>query len=332
MLRAQNGHAVRFGKPVFLRCMFSTDASSETGMGGFLDGDYFAVTWDEIRTMRQKPCYPFTDGQASTIAFLELFAVYWALIRWGRRLEGFAVEIFIDNTAAMWWLRKERAPGSYGVLMREVHLLCIRYDIQLIPTYIRSKDNVLADTLSRQAWAEFRRALAEWRRSLSSIPDYDDWRLSHALFLELQTEVGDFVWDACADEHGSNAHTRGFWSAVNDCRLQRWDGSQIFCNPPFSAILSILRHFLVCKCRTPVATAACFILPVWDESDHMTLIEAMPATFTVIRRWEADSLLFTAPIRQGHGRRSLGPTRWPVIAVYVSLLPMSEAVPWHLCG
>ena len=115
--------------------MFSTDASSETGMGGFLDGDYFAVTWDEIRTMRQKPCYPFTDGQASTIAFLELFAVYWALIRWGRRLEGFAVEIFIDNTAAMWWLRKERAPGSYGVLMREVHLLCIRYDIQLIPRH-----------------------------------------------------------------------------------------------------------------------------------------------------------------------------------------------------
>eukprot|EP00976_Prorocentrum_cordatum_P059035 1174367-Prorocentrum_minimum.AAC.1 len=62
--------------------MFSTDASTEFGMGGFLDGEHFSVSWEQLGGIaapsRIFPVLSETTERGH-INYLELFAVYWAL-------------------------------------------------------------------------------------------------------------------------------------------------------------------------------------------------------------------------------------------------------------
>ena len=85
-------------------------------------------------------------------------------------------------------------------------------------------------------------------------------------------------------------------------------------------------HFLRCKLRTPVGTAALFILPVWVGEHYLDLVYALPRTFRVVRRWAEGSRLFTSPDGRMAERKDCGPTRWEVIAVRVDAGPLGEDV------
>eukprot|EP00854_Cymbomonas_tetramitiformis_P003989 gene3989-biopygen3923 len=124
--------------------------------------------------------------------------------------------------------------------------------------------------------------------------------------------VGPFSIDACCDESGSNAQTTIFWTVTQECLQQEWEGHNAWCNPPFSKILEILQHFLECKRRQNVGTAACFVMPVWPIADFFKFIEAWPEVFFPLVRFDADADLFIAPAFPGRDRRYFGPTKWPV--------------------
>jgi len=145
----------------------------------------------------------------------------------------------------------------------------------------------------------------------------------------LDQQLGPFAVAACCDVWGANSHLITFWTAEIDCRERKWEEINVLCNPPFSMILSILLHFLACKLRCPTGTSACFILPAWTDQEFWALVGGMPRTFRVVRRWAVGTELFTAPTSHAeHGdRKSVGGTRWPVVAVWVGPSPIVERIP-----
>ena len=101
-----------------------------------------------------------------------------------------------------------------------------------------------------------RRREGLWRQ------DRDDWIISPVQFAELDEEFGPFTLDACVAESRANAFCVRGWSAVDDARVQEFDGLNAWANLPFSVMLEILRNFLRCKRRRQMGTAACFLVPV----------------------------------------------------------------------
>eukprot|EP00959_Pyramimonas_sp_CCMP1952_P145807 3052732-Pyramimonas_sp.AAC.1 len=125
--------------------------------------------------------------------------------------------------------------------------------------------------------------------------------------------------DQCTDQYRTNAHCAHSWYATDDCTKQNWGGLHVFCNGLFSLLFDILSHFVECKQRHPVGTAALVIVPLWPTEKFWQYAMSLPQVFKVVRRWPKGSEMFTAPIpaNKGGGRRECGPTRWPVVALRV---------------
>jgi hypothetical protein len=310
---------------------WATDACTSWGMGGFMNGEVFSVSWDTLRAMKQKAFYPFSSVATSHINYLELFAVYWALLQWGHMFVGCAIPILIDNTATIGMLKKLSGEPAFLPLINQIFLLLLKYNIRLLPAYISTFDNILADALSRGALAAFRAALEVWSLRSSLDKDREDWKLSVWAFEWLDLRFGPFSVSACCDDFGANSHTIHFWSPSKSCLSQNWARFCTYCNPPFSLALTIIIHFLKCKLASPLGTSAVFILPHWDDFRALALVRAMPSTFRLVRLWPAGTEhLFTAqsiPQEGTLGRKDCGPTQWDVGAYFVSPTPISEPLP-----
>ena len=212
-------------------------------------------------------------------------------------------------------------------MLREIFLLCLKFDITFQPQYINTKVNVLSDSLSRQDWETFWKTFAEWKQLRYRDRDEDDWKLFSSVF-EKYDSLHPFHVDTCCDDLGGNSHLLEYWTRSMDARVQCWDAKNCFCNPPFSLIIAILLRFLVCKERCQVATAALFVLPDWDGEPFLDLIYSLPLTFDLVERFPAGSELFTAPVKGQPHRRYCGVTRWDVLIFRVHPSPMKEAVDW----
>jgi hypothetical protein len=281
--------------------------------------------------MKQKAFYPFSSVATSHINYLELFAVYWALLQWGHMFVGCAIPILIDNTATIGMLKKLSGQPAFLPLLTQIFLLLLKHNTRLLPNYISTLDNILADALSRGALKAFRAALDIWSARSTLDKDREDWKLNESAFSWLNQRFGPFSVSACCDDLGANSHTILFWSPAKSCLSQNWARFCTYCNPPFSLALTIIIHFLRCKLASPLGTSAVFILPHWDDSLAIALVRAMPSTFCLVHTWPAGTEhLFTAislPQEGGTGRKDCGPTKWDVGAYYVSPTPISEPIP-----
>jgi hypothetical protein len=221
------------------------------------------------------------------------------------------------------------------------------YDIRIHPIYINTKLNIKADALSRLDWNRFAESVGlsrayakalgngktwaiELVKSLFSaeakvITDYDDWMVIKTIFDELWAAYGPFEWDAAADEFGSNSYLdiSRTWSLVNSALVNKWDGLNVYCNPPYSIIMDFLLHFLQCKKRAPLGTSAVFIVPMWEGTGFWQLISAYPTVFVPVRTFPRKSRLFTSPNQMGVNRKDCGPTKWPVVVIRVGPEPLN---------
>jgi len=93
----------------------------------------------------------FAKGRPTTdIMFLEALALCHALELWGHTVTGFTVTVFIDNKvleAALNHGSVRHRPTQ--AVVRRIFILRTIHHLSLIPVWKRSKDNVLADALSR---------------------------------------------------------------------------------------------------------------------------------------------------------------------------------------
>ncbi len=313
----QNGRAVMLQRRPVVTDFFSLDASTGYGMGGFFDGRWFSVSWNQVKGWKKECFSPFRDEESSHINYLELYVIYYALWLWGPLLVGCTVVFYTDNTSALAWSGKFFGTRTVIPLLKEILRLTVQFDVRLAPQWIGTKENILADLLSRGKTRQFFRHLHRWQCAEHFLLDRDDWKLVDPVFARIEQKLGLFDVEACADVHGANAHLRHFWSVREDCRQQAWRGKHVFCNPPFSMILEILQHFLEEKRAQPLDTAAVFVLPFWTDYPFWRFVLKYPGVFQVQHdfRFPAGSRLFTSPTGKLGERRDCGPTRWAVVVV-----------------
>ena len=299
---------------------FSTDACTTWGMGAFLGGKYFKMAWTELAQIQQANYFPNLDEpkKRGHINYLELFTVYWALAKWKRELAGHLVVLNIDSMVALHCLESMSSKTLVFIpLLRVIAKILMKHDIRLKPSYISTTANVIADCLSRGG-VGLENLLSKWHRQLpSSKRDFEDWMLHTAHFQSLDKEFGPISITACADIHGRNSHTQRFWSSMDSCLNHFWYNMLVWCNPPFSIIALILRHFIRCKLARPMGTAMLILVPVWTDQLWYKCIKAMPDMFVRKRWWRANSDLFSAPpLGSQVDRQLVGNTKWDVEVYY----------------
>eukprot|EP00854_Cymbomonas_tetramitiformis_P022953 gene22953-biopygen23747 len=215
-------------------------------------------------------------------------------------MSGRTVVVNIDNQSAMYKVGSRWGPVEYLPLLRQTFFVCAKHDIRLQPKYINTKDNLLADLLSRLDMARFMVEHKAFLRATIWRQDRDDWMV-------------------CP-------------SKVEDGRVRKFDSHNAWGNLPFSIMLVILEIFQKCKRRQQWGTAACFLVPVWDGNEGREPVKRLPHVFKVVRERAKGTHLFTAPDLRGHGRTAWGPTRWPVVVVHVRPEPVALPDWAQACG
>lgn len=120
-------------------CTLYSDASSSGG-ASFCDGDWFYANWD----------LDFPEYSDLHINMKELFTVVLAFRRWGHLWPNRHVTIFTDNKCTMFSLNKGSLRNSIGMgFIREIYHQLATDNITISAKFIGTKENTLADALSR---------------------------------------------------------------------------------------------------------------------------------------------------------------------------------------
>lgn len=278
---------------------FETVTSDASGLGG-------GAHWRHIRLRYNFSAEELAGRLGTSSNLRELYMVPWTLFRIGHHLQGRRVLFRLDNTAAVGAVNKGGSMvPEVNILLRNTHLACRMFGIQVVARHIPGVDNQLADALSR----------------LPGTRDDQDWQLLPSVFHRLEHRVGPFQVDACADPLGHNAYCPSYWSHIDSCRDHSWAGLDVYCNPPFAEAAPILSHFWSCYQELPFATSATFVLPTWTSAPWWRqLAGAMVVayfrrghTLFTRPRWEEATASNPVPIE----REYEGPTRWGVVLIHL---------------
>ena len=90
-----------------------------------------------------------TRHRHKDIQFKEMKAVHHAIQLWLDRLRGSKLILYYDNDACIYSLIKTSIRGPAIAPLRDIAMLLASYDIYLMPIWIPTKANLLADNLSR---------------------------------------------------------------------------------------------------------------------------------------------------------------------------------------
>jgi hypothetical protein len=92
-------------------------------------------------------------------------------------------------------------------------MLLLRFDVRLQVHYISTKDNGLADALSRGDMDTFRRANAAFLKQSLKPADNEDWQLDPQIVRhDLDVHFGPFCTDGAVDWCRSNSHFVRPWN------------------------------------------------------------------------------------------------------------------------
>ena len=123
-----------------------TDASPDAG-AAYCQGDFLFSNWQA-----DLPCI-----RNETIFVKELCAVLLAFRRWDRMWENKTVHLYCDNIGVVWALRKGLTRHVFGnTILKEILWRSAYLNIAIKVNYISSKDNFLADAISRLNIRHFR--------------------------------------------------------------------------------------------------------------------------------------------------------------------------------
>ena len=312
--------AVELNRRPLTSAMCAWDASTSWGIGGHLGRDSFSVSYvklfDGVTHGKPQPFWPRLDQPRGSghINYLETFAGWFLLERWGERLRGCTVVCETDNRTAQSVFQKLTGTPTLMPLARQIVATCLKYDIRLSVHRIGTKENVLADLLSR---GDARLFVSEWRRMRAlEVVDVNDWQFSPDFFAELDAEFGPCSRDACCDSFKSNAFCPVSWNKSDNALLQDWRTLLVWCNGPFDLLFELLTVFLRAKWRQPVATSALFVVPVWAERPFYALLlrAGSAGVMRRVRSYPLGTQLFTKPVSrlEGGGRLAVRGAPWPV--------------------
>lgn len=132
--------------------------SSLRGFGAIFGKCWLAGSWDNIHEWQQNqsPCGHFESPPSMTVEdkkninVLELWAVVVAMEHWAPQLENFAIQLYSDNQQVVYMLLNSCSINTQCMAwLRRLFWLTMRYNVKIIPSYVRSEENVAADAPSR---------------------------------------------------------------------------------------------------------------------------------------------------------------------------------------
>jgi hypothetical protein len=129
-----------------------TDAAGKKGIGGYL----LEAIDKALNTLRPEHAFSARiprHFRKKHINAKEMMAALKAIELWGPQLlEGKRLYLFIDNTAVVGGLNKHSIRGEAMAPLRKLLLLAAARDIELVPRWIPTLENSLADALSHHEW------------------------------------------------------------------------------------------------------------------------------------------------------------------------------------
>ena len=122
-----------------------TDASGKLGLDGFI-----LERPDQLHSVQEAFSTRISSRHShKDIQFKEMKAVLYAIRLWLPRLQGTKIVLHCDNSACIYGLRKLSIRGPAMAPLRDIAMILATSDIILTPSWISTKENELADSLSR---------------------------------------------------------------------------------------------------------------------------------------------------------------------------------------
>ena len=158
-----NGRAAMLRRD--LGCDMTSD-SSKMGFAVYLNEDWLAGSWKaplDIQGISADCVHVHSPpGQdvydATNINELELWPVVAGAKRWCHVFRNRSVRVGTDNTQVLTMLRKGRSRNKTCMnWLRELFWLSFLFNFELIPYYVRSQDNFVADTMSRLGYDKYKK-------------------------------------------------------------------------------------------------------------------------------------------------------------------------------
>ena len=137
---------------------FYTDALGKIGYGCFFNGSWTCGHWSS-KLLAMEP----------SIEFLELFALCVAIITWENRRKDMRTIIFCDNQAVVTMVNNTTSGCSACIKLLQILVLNnLQYNRRISVCYVKSSENILAESLSREKWDTF---LAFTPKNTKQLPD-----------------------------------------------------------------------------------------------------------------------------------------------------------------
>ena len=143
---------------------FYTDASRnfDLGAGGICMTEWYALRWDK----------EFMEQNQPSIEYLELYAVLVGVLNWIQKFANRRIIIFCDNISVVYMINRNTSTCKQCLsLIRILVLESMIHNVRIFANYVSSKNNKLADLLSRNKIKQFKKLAGTVTNYPTSIPD-----------------------------------------------------------------------------------------------------------------------------------------------------------------
>ena len=187
----------------------------------------------------------------------------------------------IDNTTAISYIN--RMGGiQYPKLNQIARLIwewCAKRDIWVFASYIKSKENVIADSKSRMLSPE------------------TEWELNAIVFSTIEEKFGKFDIDLFASNINAKCKQFISWhadpkSCAIDALTVTWSKYYFYAFPPFSLILRCLRKIVIDEAE------GVLVIPLWPVQSWYPVFNNLLISEPLIFRPQVD--LLTSPFSEKH--------------------------------
>ena len=139
-----------------------TDSSGVIGMGGYCVSSWFQQKWPEDFIKEKKP----------SIEFLELYAVTTSILLWGHRYRNSRIRLYCDNDSVCKMISNNSSKcRKCMTLIRIIVWHSMVLNLRVFAKHVKTKDNFLADALSRFQMVRFWRDVKKAEKVMNQTPD-----------------------------------------------------------------------------------------------------------------------------------------------------------------
>ena len=126
-------------------------ANPDLGCGGHSQNEWFYYQWDREFIIEQQP----------SIEFLELYGVTMSILLWIHKYKNKRICLFCDNLGVVYMLNKNTSHSRRCmVLIRYIVLYAMIFNVRVFAKHVTTKNNYLADHLSRLRIEQFKQEAA----------------------------------------------------------------------------------------------------------------------------------------------------------------------------